>query len=68
MNSFSESETGDRWLTSDEARQLLKVSSCELMHLRDAGELPFRKKGNAFLYDPASVARLAGKKDSEGTH
>jgi hypothetical protein len=68
MNPFSESETNDRWLTSDEARQVLKVSSCELMHLRDAGKLPFRKKGNAFLYDPAAVARLAGRKTSEGTH
>jgi hypothetical protein len=28
----------------------LKVSGCELMHLREKGRLEFKKSGNAFLY------------------
>ncbi len=38
------------WLRSDEIRRLLKLTMCELAHLRDAGELPFKKQGNAYLY------------------
>ena len=42
----SESE----YLTSKEKRAQLKVSACELMHMREAGKLKFVKKGNAYLY------------------
>jgi len=38
------------WLTSKEVQKLLKISSCELMHLRVSGKLKFKKQGNAFLY------------------
>ena len=38
------------WHTSKEAQRLLKISGCELMHLRVSGKLKFKKKGNAFLY------------------
>lgn len=31
-------------------KKLLKLSDCELMHLRTAGKLEFKKRGNAFLY------------------
>lgn len=45
--------TEDReWLTSGEMRKRLRVSSCQLAHLREEGRLLFRKDGNAFLYDP----------------
>lgn len=40
-----------KYLSSKEARKKLKVSSCELMHLREAGKLKFIKKGNAYLYE-----------------
>lgn len=40
----------ESWLNSGEMASRLGVSSCELSHLRAAGKLPFKKKGNAFLY------------------
>jgi hypothetical protein len=38
------------WLTSKEVQKLLKISGCDLMHLRVSGKLKFKKQGNAFLY------------------
>ncbi len=38
------------WLTSKEIKVQLKVSGCELMHLREKGELEFKKDGNSYLY------------------
>lgn len=46
------------WLSSADARKHLRVSSCELMHLREAGQLRFKKQGNAFLYSFQDVQRL----------
>ncbi|MDP5142662.1 hypothetical protein ORJ00_07925 [Rheinheimera baltica] len=40
----------ENWLTSKEAQKVLKVSSCELMHLRVVGKLPYKKQGNAYFY------------------
>ena len=40
----------DIWLSSTETKKVLKVSSCELMHLRVSGKLPYKKQGNAYLY------------------
>ncbi len=39
-----------RWVRSDEARKLLKLSTCDLAHAREAGKIPFEKSGNAYLY------------------
>lgn len=36
--------------SSKDFKKLLQVSDCELMHMRESGELNFVKKGNAFLY------------------
>mgnify|MGYP000624356193 CR=1 FL=1 len=38
------------WFSSKEARAHLKISGCELMHLREKGELEFQKVGNAYFY------------------
>jgi hypothetical protein len=38
------------WLSSTEVRRLLKISSCELMHRREAGSLIYKKVGNAYFY------------------
>lgn len=38
------------WLSSKEAQKAMKIQSCELMHLRVAGKLTFKKKGNAYFY------------------
>lgn len=40
----------EQWLSSSEAKKALKISDCELMHLRTSGKLKFMKKGNAFFY------------------
>lgn len=39
------------WQSSAEVSQTLKLSSCELSHLRHAGSLNFTKLGNAYFYD-----------------
>ena len=41
---------GVTWLSSKETQKLLKVSGCQLMHLRINGELTFKKQGNAYYY------------------
>ncbi len=38
------------WLSSKEVQKKLKIKSCDLMHLREAGKLKFKKVGNAFFY------------------
>lgn len=43
-------ESPKKWLTSQEARKVLKVSGCTLMHLRETGALKFKKSGNAYYY------------------
>ena len=58
----AENQNDDQaWLTSKEAKAKLRVSSCELMHLREARVLKFHKKGNAFLYARKDVQRRAHK-------
>lgn len=41
---------GEEWVRSDEVRKRLKLTSCELAHMRDAGKLPFKKQGNTYFY------------------
>lgn len=53
----NETKPGSEWLSSGDARKRLRVSSCELMHLREAGRLRFKKQGNAFLYAAEDVNR-----------
>ena len=38
------------WVRSEEARKLLKLTTCELAHLREQGKIDFRKAGTAFEY------------------
>ena len=49
-NPFKIAIVRDMWLTG--------LSPCHLMHLRDGGQLRFRKKGNAFLYAAEDVDRV----------
>lgn len=46
------------WLTSAEARKALKMSTCDLAHLRQEGGIRFAKKGNAYLYSRPDVESL----------
>lgn len=51
-----------KYLTSKEAKVVLKVQDCDLMHLRTSGKLRFTKKGNAFMYLRKSIEEfLKGK-------
>jgi hypothetical protein len=47
-------------LKSSEVREKLKISTCELAHLREAGKLAYRKQGNAYLYldDDAALREI----------
>lgn len=42
-------------VSSKEAKSLLKVSDCDLAHIRNSGSLEFTKKGNAYLYSKESL-------------
>lgn len=38
------------WCSSKETKKALKISDCELMHIRLAGKLEFKKVGNSYFY------------------
>ncbi len=40
----------ESWVRSKEAMKLLKISSCDLCHLREQGKIEFKKQGNAYMY------------------
>lgn len=43
------------WLSSEEARKTLRMSTCDLAHIREAGKLRYKKLGNAYLYEAMGV-------------
>jgi DNA phosphorothioation-associated putative methyltransferase len=50
LSSSAQTENQELWVRSEEARKLLKLSSCDLAHARSAGKIRYKKVGNAFLY------------------
>ena len=46
----SDVENSDQWVRSNEVRKALKISTCDLAHMREAGKIESKKVGNAFLY------------------
>jgi hypothetical protein len=46
------------YISSKDAKAILKVQDCDLMHIRTSGKLKFVKKGNAFLYSKDSILRF----------
>ena len=52
-----QSKQGD-WLNSKEACEKLKISSCDLSHIRENGKLQYKKEGNAFRYSKKDVQNL----------
>lgn len=50
------------YLTSKEAKKVLKVSDCHLAHMRMEGKLPFVKKGNAYMYETVGISNLQTKR------
>lgn len=49
------------WLTSKEAKSLVRIKDCDLMHHRVSGKLDFVKKGNSFLYKEEDVLKIKDK-------
>ena len=54
-------ENANTWLSSKEAIKELKISDCDLMHLRTAGKLEFRKEKNAFFYSVNDIVKIKAK-------
>ncbi len=54
------------WFTSKETQKLLKISGCELMHLRVSGKLTFKKQGNAYLYQISELNQSQLEKTPQG--
>lgn len=50
-----------KYLSSKEAKAVLKVQDCDLAHIRNAGKLKFEKKGNAFMYSKESLEEFKTK-------
>ena len=59
---MKDQESDKKFLGSRESKVFLGISSCDLMHARELGELDFIKKGNAFLYKVESLERYKEKK------
>ena len=49
-------QTPINWQSGTEVSRSLKISSCELSHMRQAGNLRFVKLGNAYYYDTDSFS------------
>lgn len=48
----------EEWLKSKDAMKALKVSSCDLAHLRMEGKLSYKKEGNTFLYSKKEILMI----------
>jgi DNA-binding transcriptional MerR regulator len=53
-------------LTSREVRRLLKISTCDLAHLREEGQIRAEKRGNAYYYVGEDVEALRARKQKQG--
>ena len=54
------------WLTSAEVRKSLRLSTCDLAHLRAEGAIRAERRGNAYYYAAEDVEALRGKKLIKG--
>jgi hypothetical protein len=46
----TETDQTSQWLNSKDTMRQLKISSCHLMHMRQAGKIKYKKQGNRFWY------------------
>jgi ribosomal protein L28 len=58
-------DVNKKWLNSNEARKKLKVSACNLSHLREAGKLEFKKEGNAYFYSKIDIRTQLNGEDAK---
>jgi len=47
---MKDNQDNTTWQSSKETQKHMKVSGCELMHLRVSGQITFKKQGNAYYY------------------
>ncbi len=67
--SQSQSDSGEtEWMRSDQARKVLRVSTCDLSHLRQGGKIAFRKAGNAYLYSARDCEQFVRRPDDKKAH
>lgn len=50
-NEPAQEEPKSRWVRSAKARKALKLSTCDLAHKRESGEIKSKKVGNAYWYE-----------------
>lgn len=55
------------WLRSSEVRSVLRITTCDLAHLREEGTIRAEKRGNAYLYSAKDVEALVGRRPKKGT-
>ena len=53
-------------ITSTEAKQLLKLSDCKLMHIREQGIIRAIRKGRSFLYHIIDIEKYNALKQPGG--
>ena len=47
------------FISSKETKKKLKISSCDLMHLRLEGKLSYKKNGNAYFYSVKDINKIS---------
>lgn len=47
------------WMTTGQVARFLEVSTRRVIHLADAGRLPYERTQHGRLFDPAGVRRYA---------
>ena len=52
----------EKYLSTKQVKNFLKVRDCDVMHLREAGKIAHVKEGNAYLYSRADAVKLKGEK------
>ena len=50
MTKINQANSNKQWLNSKETQKALKITGCQLMHLRKSGKLKFKKVGRAYFY------------------
>ena len=51
-------ESENKFLPTGKVKELLKISDCDVMHLRVSDEIRFEKRGNAYWYLRTDVEKL----------
>jgi hypothetical protein len=50
LSNDSIEQIADQWVRSADVRKALKLSTCDLAHKRDSGEIEAKKVGNTYYY------------------